>query len=199
MQKLPDPLKIIAFIFLFGAQHAVAEDYQIHGRTGILDAMVGGVKGIAPFMSMPIFDGEFEFLKSTKKSYLVHGTFAQDMTTAQTKYFYAGYGERYYVWGTVGTKVDKLDKTGVIQIQGSKRYYIDWEIGMGQLQAEAINLSLNITSTVLEIGLAGGMIYQPWRNLGLVTHVGLGYGYGISSVAVSGMIARILFGVTYYL
>lgn len=187
-------------VLLFGlGVSARAADHQILLRTGAVNALIGGVKGIDPFTTAPVIDGEFEFLHDSKKSRLVHITFAQEMKTAQTKYYYTGYGERFYLFGTSGKSIDSIDNSGLVQIRGTRRYFIDWEFGLGQLQARTINLSLNLTSTVIEAGGAAGMMLSLGKNWGLVIQAGAGYAYGISSVTVSGAILRALLGVTYYL
>ena len=79
------------------------------------------------------------------------------------------------------------------------RLGFDWELGLGQVEAQVVNLALNLTSTVFEAGVATGMIWQTGKSFGMNIHVGAGYVYGFSSVAVSGIMIRALLGVSYFL
>lgn len=192
--------KTVGLLLMLATNTARADGWpmQLHARTGVLNAMIGGAKGVDSFMAMPILDTDFEFLTSAKKTHVARFTFANDLSSAQTKYLFAGYGRRYYVWGTSSTRMNVNDAAGSVQSVSNRRYYYGWDVGYGQLQAEQVGLSLNITSTVFEASAAAGMIHQISNDWGLGLHMSMGYAYGFSSVAVTGIMVRALVGATYY-
>jgi hypothetical protein len=196
------PLKVALSLIvgcglLFTAQKANALDSQFYPGTGMLNATVGGAQ-VQPISVAPVLDAELEFFSSPKTANMVHMTLATDASTAQMKYFSTAYGRRHYLWGTTGARVSEAGSDGNIEYFSKQRYFLDWEVGVGQMQGSAITNSLSYNSTMLEFGGAFGMVHQFSRDFGFHARVGIGYGYGFTSVALTALITRFVFGVSYF-
>ena len=174
-----------------------ALDSQFYPGTGMFNATVGGAT-VQPISVAPVLDGEFEFFSAPKLSHLVHVTLAMDSATAQMKYFSTVYGRRHYLWGASGARVSESGTEGNVEYLTKHRYFFDWEVGMGQMQGYYWTSSLTSNSTMLEFGGAFGLIHQFSRDFGFQARIGLGYGYGFSSVALTAVMTRIIFGVSYF-
>jgi hypothetical protein len=190
--------KLLSFltIILFSTQ-TFAD--QVKFKTGMMSATVGGSQA-SSFLVVPIWNLEYEMPKSLDKSNFFSMLLANDMATAQTKYFGIAYGSRTYFRGTTSQDIllsDMVKSGDLLKVSSSHRLFYDWTLGIGQLQSYVASLSLNLTSTTVDFGGGAGYEYQLTSKTALTSKAHLGYAYGISSVAVSGMLMEITFGATW--
>lgn len=190
--------KLLSFfiLFLFGLP-VFAE--QIKFKTGMMNASIGGSQ-TSSFSVAPVWNVEYEMARGIDKAHFFSALLANDMSTAQTKYFGIAYGQRTYFRGTTSQDLvlsDMVKPGDMLKMSSSHRMFWDWSVGVGQLQSYMASLSLNLTSTTVDFGGGAGYEYQLTSKTALTSKVHLGYAYGISSVAVSGMLMELLFGATW--
>lgn len=172
---------------------------QIKFRTGMMNATVGGVQS-ASFSVLPVWNVEYEMPKGLEKSHFFSVLLANDMATAQTKYFGMAYGQRTYFRGTTAEDLvltNMVTQGDYFKMSSPHRMFYDWTVGIGQLQSYMASLSLNLTSTTIDFGGGAGYEYQITSKTAFTSKFHLGYAYGISSVAVSGMLMEALVGATW--
>jgi len=187
----------LTFLTLSFSSRALAD--QIKFRTGMMNATVGGIQS-ASFSVLPVWNVEYEMARSLEKSHFFSVMLANDMATAQTKYFGMSYGHRTYFRGTTAQDLvltDMVKQGDYFKITSPHRMFYDWSVGIGQLQSYVASLSLNLTSTTVDFGGGVGYEYQLTSKTALTSKFHLGYAYGISSVAVSGMLIEALVGATW--
>lgn len=191
-------LKLLSFCLSFLAAATVFAD-QIKYKTGMMSASVGGSQA-SSFAVAPVWHIEYEKPATLNTAHLMSFLLAQDMATAQTKYFGVAYGKRTYFRGTTGQDLmlkDMVNQGDLLTLTSPHRMFYDWTVGVGQLQSYVASLSLNLTSTTVDFGGGAGYEYQFTSRSAFTSKMHLGYAYGISSVAVSGMLIELLFGATW--
>lgn len=172
---------------------------QLKFKTGMMSASVGGSQ-TSSFSVAPVWNVEYEMPRTITKSQFFSILLANDMATAQTKYFGMAYGQRTYFRGTTSQDLvlsDMVNQGDMLKMSSPHRMFYDWSAGIGQLQSYMASLSLNLTSTTVDFGGGAGYEYQLTSKTALTSKFHLGYAYGISSVAVSGMLMELLFGATW--
>lgn len=194
-------LLVGTLIFLSSVKsHAEVTLSQIHLRAGMVMASFSA-PGLLPeeasFSVMPTFDVEYERYLNIRSSYVLKGVFAMDLATSIVKYYYAGVGQRFY-FGSLGTAV-VADSPGISVVSQPKmRYYIGYDVGISQTVIKSFTSSLQVFTSMVDIGGTVGFIYQMTKNMGIEGLGGVSYGYGFSSVAISGLFMKGFFGMTYY-
>lgn len=172
---------------------------QIKFRTGMMSASIGGAKS-SGFSVAPIWNIEYEMPRGLKQTHFFSVILANDMATAQTKYFGLSYGHRDYFRGTISEDLlvkDMGNQGDYLKVSSQHRMFYDWSVGIGQLQSYVASLSLNSTSTTFDFGGGVGYEYQLTTKSAFTSEFHLAYAYGISSVAASGMLIEILIGATW--
>lgn len=190
--------KLLSFFIIFLFVTPTFAD-QIKFRTGMMSASVGGSQ-TSSFMVMPVWNVEYEIPKTLDKAHFFSILLANDMATAQTKYFGMAYGNRTYFRGTTSQDLvlsNMVNPGDMLKVTSPNRFFYDWTVGVGQLQSYMASLSLNLTSTTIDFGGGAGYEYQFTSKTALTAKAHFGYAYGISSVAVSGMLIELLFGATW--
>lgn len=198
MIRMPHKLTLFILTCFLSPALADVNGYKLGISTGMLTASLGGDL-ISSFAVAPIWHADYEIATTMKSARFFSATFASDMATAQTKYFGFGAGQRSFLWGSIGKDALIANSTGngdMLRISSRHRFFWDWSLGLGQLQSYLASLSLNLTSTVFSANGGLGYEYQMLSNTALISKLQMGYGYGISSVAVSAMLIQINFGAT---
>lgn len=190
--------KLLSFMLVtLTMSHSFAD--QIKFRTGMMNASIGGSQ-TSSFSVVPVWNVEYEMARSLEKSHFFSVLLANDMATAQTKYFGMSYGQRTYFRGTTSQDLvitNMVNQGDYFKMASPHRMFYDWSAGIGQLQSYMASLSLNLTSTTVDFGGGVGYEYQLTSKTALTSKFHLGYAYGISSVAVSGMLIEALVGATW--
>ncbi|MCB0366698.1 MAG: hypothetical protein H6624_00765 [Bdellovibrionaceae bacterium] len=186
-----------------GASSAWAIDkgakYQVHLRAGLMQGTYSGSNVEGRTFSVPTtLDVELEVFRGRDESFTTRAIMAMELGDNRVNYTYAGVGRTYYLWSR-GRKDVRKEKFVQIANIPKTRYYWSWNGGIAQVLAIPFGLVLATYSTTLDLSVAGGMIYQVTPNLGLEFQMGTGLGYGFSTVTVTGVTVRALFGVTYFL
>jgi hypothetical protein len=172
---------------------------QLTIRTGMLNGSVGGPPAaVDTFSIAPGIDVEYEAFPSTSNSSsnFFRFTLANDLATAQSRYFFAGYGHKYYL-NDFAYRLDASNKDMSLFIERPLRYYFDWRVGVSSLQGRVATASLSVNTMAIDLGLGGGLKYQFTSSISFDSYLGMAYAYGFSSVSLTAMLMQILFGITY--
>ncbi len=193
---------ILVFILTLQTNNALALDksskYQLHTRMGLFSgSYAGSAVNTTPWSVPTTIDVEIELFQSRTEAYALRATMAMELDTNIVQYTYAGVGKTNYI-GSRGRKDFKTESRIQIKNTPKLRYYWGWNAGVAQVAAENLNLVASIYSTTLDFSANTGLIYQTGENLGFETRFGMGFGYGFSSVTVTGTTIRLLFGLTYF-
>ncbi|HEX4926223.1 MAG TPA: hypothetical protein VFV50_19170, partial [Bdellovibrionales bacterium] len=104
---------------------------------------------------------------------------------------------RFYI-NSKGMYFDRNDEAYRILSYPRFRYYWGWDAGISQVIVRSLGKVLQVVSSMVDVGVCGGAIWQIDRDFGIEAHIGATSGYGFSSVAVIGYSTRALLGVTYF-
>jgi hypothetical protein len=196
-------LKFICALFLVGG-NTFAEDLgslsEVHTRFGLVNGTyVGPTPGSSgQFSIISTLDVEYEKHTTTKDSYLLRGIIGYDQTTALLNYFYAGLGQRRY-FQSYGQPIVGIEGNDLIRMIPKWRFYGSWDLGISQVLVISRGPVFQTYSTLFDVGINGGVVYQATDRLGVEFQAGYSYGYGFSSVAVVGSTIRALLGISYFL
>lgn len=197
------PLRVFLFISLASVAMKASEVgniSEIHARTGMVNGKFVGptVESSGSFSVLTTLDVEYEKHTQTQQSYLLRGIIAYDQKTALMDYFYAGIGGRYYFQSQGRPLVDTYANDMIRSIP-RWRFYGGWDAGLSQVLVITRGPVFQTYSTLFDVGVNGGAIYQLSDRVGLDFQLGYSFGYGFSSVAVVGNTVRALFGATFFL
>ena len=78
------------------------------------------------------------------------------------------------------------------------RFFAGWDFGISQIILEEVGPALTVISTLIDVGGHVGAIYQISKNWGFEGKFGYSFGYGFSTVAVSGSVMSALGGVSFF-
>ncbi|MEM7647057.1 MAG: hypothetical protein AAF203_09115 [Pseudomonadota bacterium] len=191
---------ILAFfiVFLFSSLQAHAtKDLQGHLRTGIVQGEFSGASS-GEFSVLSSLELEGEYFLSGRSSILAKATISLDQESGQFKYVYMGLGQRFYLWSR-GRPVETYSEGVFASHQPKLRLFGEYGIGLAQIQIQSVTDVLSVQSTVVELGIGGGAIYQISKNFGISFNLMGSKGFSISSVSVDSTVIRGLIGVTGYL
>lgn len=199
-------LRLSSLIFIscliFQGENAWSLDkgsrYQMHMRMGLFSGSYTGEGVASRAWSVPTtLDVEMELFQNRTHSYTLRAVMAMELGTNRVNYTYAGGGQTNYI-ASRGRKDFRTEKRVQIKNTPKLRYYWGWNVGVAQVLVIDFGLVLGTYSTTLDFSGNGGVIYQVGENLGLEARLGMGLGYGFSTVSVTGTTARLLFGLTYF-
>lgn len=172
--------------------------YQLHFRGGLMQGSYSGASiESRTFMVPTTTDIEVEAFIDRDEAFTLRAMMAMEMSNNRVNYTYAGAGKTYYL-GARGRKEVKSERSVQITMIPKTRSYWGYSVGIAQVLAIPFGLVLSAYSTTLDASVATGLIHQITPNLGLEGQLGVGMGYGFSTVTVTGMTIRGLFGVTYF-
>lgn len=190
---------LLLFLLAFYCHSARAQlnNNQFHFRTGFFSASYNGVGvGSQAFSNMMTLNIEYEFFKSTRVSHALRSIIAMDFSSAKLMYFSAGYGQRFYLGGP-GMKFFRQEGNISVLSVPKLRYYIGYNVGISQAIIRSINEALQVVSSLLDFGFEGGGSYSITKSVAMDLSTGMSYGWGFSSVAVTGITMHMLLGVNY--
>ncbi|MEQ1875609.1 MAG: hypothetical protein ABL958_03120 [Bdellovibrionia bacterium] len=193
------PLKraLAVLLLVLSASMAFADDNtQLHVRTGLLDGKYFGATS-GDFQVTSTLDIDHETFIANRRSRVFRAILGIDLISAKPFYTYAGTGMRFYV-NSKGMRFDRSDDQYALMSYPRYRYYFGWDAGIAQVIVRSLGKVLQVVSSMIDIGVCGGAVWQVDRDFGIDLHVGVTSGYGFSSVAVVGYTTRALLGMTYY-
>jgi hypothetical protein len=171
---------------------------QSHFRTGMVSSSLGSSVGskTGGGAVLPSFDFEYESFKSDRKSSILHAVLAHETQDSVTRYFFAGAGFRYYLRTRGSNEIATSQDIGLI-IRPTFRSYFGWEVGLSENVINVVTPSLQSLTTAIDGGAYFGTLYRLSNNVSLDAHIGMNFALGFSSVAASGMIMKIMSGISY--
>ncbi len=193
-------LKIVLLLSLsFGftaLSEAAATSLQGHIRTGMVQGRFTGADS-GRFAVSSSLELEGEFFTSNRGSLLARATISLDPSSGQFKYIYMGLGQRFYLWSR-GRPVEGYYESIYTSTRPKFRFFVEYGIGLAQIQVRSVTDSLSVQSTVVELGGGGGTIYQFSRNFGVSLNLMWSQGFAVSSVAIDSNVIRGMVGITGY-
>jgi hypothetical protein len=187
----------VVFLLFFGFQvDASPVAIQGHIRTGVVNGTFSGAE-TGEFSVMSSLEGEFEYFYGSRGSMLAKATLSLDPATGQYKYLHMGLGQRFYLFSR-GRPIEGYSGGISASIRPKMRYFVDWGLGLSQIQVRALTSSISVQTTSLELGLGGGAIYQLSQSFGIGLNAGWSRGISMSSVAVDSTIIRVMVGAVAY-
>ena len=151
----------------------------------------------ASFSTFPAIELEAELFISSKMSTIIKTVFAMDLGKA--KVFYSGVagGQRFYFSGP-SMLFDRQEGDFQIESYRPHRFFGGYEVGVAQVLVQEFTPALSIVSSIAELTGTFGYNYQMNKSIGLEVATSFGYGFGFSTVAVTGFNMRFTGGMTYY-
>ena len=188
---------VLAALVYFSVSTVLADNSILHFRTGSLSAAYGGDTVSDGNFTLPsALDTELELFMNTKSALIFRSILGIDMSTSQTRYLSASAGVRHY-FRSIGHAFRSSDDGATLSVSPKWKYYAGYEGGVAQVLVVDFNRVLSTYSTLFEIGLNIGAVWQASRNVGVETQIGYTNGFGFSNVSVSGNSLRAFLGVTY--
>lgn len=186
------------FMLAFCATAALAETgsrirYDI--KTGIVDGSFSGATS-GSFSLVASVDGEAEYLHSYTESIVAHLTMAVDPALGNVRYFFAGGGQRFYVF-SLSHPLQAANQGDALSISTQRQYFFGWDAGFSMVNVINLSSSLGSNATLMEAGGYVGLAIPLYRQLKIQGSVGISQGIGVSSVAVNGTIIKGMLGVTF--
>ena len=202
-QRSASRLLLSSFVFAFlaasGAHtaHAQLNNSQLHLRTGYFSSNFNGsgVEG-KPYTDIMTINVELEQFQSSRMSHAFRTIVAMDFASAKLMYFNAGYGQRYYLGGS-GMNFKREENNITIVSVPKLRYFVGFNAGLSQVIVKSLSPALQIVSSCLDLGLDSGLNYALGTNTALSVSTGASFGWGFSSVAVTGITMHLLVGANY--
>jgi hypothetical protein len=195
-------IRALFYVFLLAYSPLVyannSHKSQLHVHTGFVMGALSGPTPDAELMVMPTFNFEYESFLSSTNSYSFKGIFAMDMEDAIVKYFFAGFSQRFYMIGR-GSTLETQNRQTYIRIDPKINFYTGYSVGLSQAVAQTFTSVLQTFTTMLDIGGMAGVNYRLTSNIRLEAQLEISYAYGFSSVAISGMLTKGFFGISYEL
>jgi len=181
------------------AASAQQEKSRFHFRAGYFSYSFAGAGVVTePFSNMMTLNLEYEFFQSSRESHLLRSVIAMDFANAKLMYFNAGYGQRYYIGGSGMRFARQEGNVSLISVP-KIRYFVGFNAGIGQVIVNSISAVAQINSSVIDVGLDGGMTYAIGETMSLSLSSGMSFGWGFSSVTVSGTTMHFLVGLSQFL
>lgn len=186
----------LVFTFLSSTSWAAVSEVQGHLRSGLVQGQFSGAEE-GSFSIASSLELEGEYFVGTKSSLLARATVSLDQASGQFKYIYMGLGQRFYLFSRGRPSESSGD--GVYFSQRPKlRYFLEYGVGLAQVQVRSLTQSLSVQSTIVELGLGGGGIYQFSNSFGISLNIMGAKGFSVSSVSVDSTIIRGMIGVVGY-
>lgn len=193
--------KFFALMLLFVVPISLAEaastSMQGHVRTGVVQGSFTGADS-GEFSVVSSLELEGEVFTSSRASILAKATVSLDQQSGQFKYVYMGLGQRFYLLSR-GRPVETYQEGVFASQRPNFRFFVEYGLGLAQIQVRSVTESLSVQSTVVELGGGGGTIYQISQNFGISFNLIWSKGFSVSSVSVDSTVIRGMIGVSGYL
>jgi hypothetical protein len=187
----------LQFIFV-DKSHANTGAGQAHFRQGFYNATFkGNGDANGSFTLNRVLDFEYENIISNRQTFLVRGILGVEVETAQVKYAFGGIGQRYY-FSSNALQWKVMEDGLMMSYLPRLSFYLGWDFGIAQVQVVNYGPVLSAYSTLIEYGGSGGFIYNIYKTIGLEGQLGMSYGNGFSSVAVTSQIVKMYIGLSMY-
>jgi hypothetical protein len=171
---------------------------QAHFRNGFYNASFkGNGEANGSFTLDRVMDFEYENIISNRQTFLVRGILGVEVKTAQVKYAFGGFGQRYY-FNSNALQWKVMENGLMMSYIPRLAFYMGWDFGISQVQVINYGPVLSAYSTLIEYGASGGVIYNIYKTIGLEGQLGMSYGNGFSSVAVTSQIVKMYIGVSMF-
>lgn len=141
-------------------------------------------------------DVEYSQFMANNKTFFFRATLALELPESKAFYTYAGTGMRFYYKGRA-MAIHASEGDIQLSAQPTKNFYWGFDFGMSQAIVQSFGTVLQAVSTMVDSGLHTGMTFQINEKFGFDTLIGASFGFGFSSVGVTGVTVRGLAGVTY--
>lgn len=190
----------VALLCLAGTSaHAQQEKSRFALRMGYFnDSFAGSGVVTKPFTDIMTLNIEYEFFQTGRESRVLRTVMAMDFASTKMMYFNAGYGQRYYIGGS-GMRFARQEGNISMIAVPKIRYFVGFDAGIGQVIVNSISAVAQINSSVIDVGFDGGMTYAIGETMALSLSSGMSFGWGFSSVAVTGTTMHFLVGISQYL
>ncbi len=142
-------------------------------------------------------DLEYEVALSSQRSVIMRSMIAMQLETSKVLYTYSGSGMRYY-FASKGMQVETEDEHVAFSSIPKWRYYWGWDAGVSTVVVQSLGKVLQVSSTMVDIGVNLGTAYQIDRKFAVELHTGVTNGQGFSSVSVFGYSIRVFGGMIYH-
>jgi len=169
---------------------------QLHTSIGIINGTYAGATSNSFSISQSL-NMEYEVFYNTNTAYVARAQVAIDPTTGKMVYYGGFLGQRHYFKST-GMIFDHATQDTTIRSIPKWRFYGGWDVGISQVVVAEVGPALTALSTMLDFGGHVGTIYQLGKTWGLDMQFGYSYGYGFSTVSVTGTAIKLWFGGAYY-
>lgn len=190
-------LIVLACLITFAnIQTAKADESQLHVRFGLLQGHYTGPEN-GDFTIPNAFDLEYEIFKANQQSLIFRSIIAMELKTSKPYYTYYGSGYRFY-FGSKGMQVEKADENISVSSLPRWKYFAGVDVGISQAIIRSLGKVLQVVSTMVDIGVHGGVSYQIDRRLSVELQLGVTSGQGFSSISVIGYSLRALGGLAYH-
>lgn len=192
----PNLLILILSILIPGFSLASTSDVQGHLRMGqVSGTFTGAAEG--DFSVVTSLELEGEYIYSGQTSLLARATVALDQEIEEFAYLHMGLGQRFYLWSRARA-IESNAEGAFVSYNPKFRVFGEYTVGLAQVVVTKRTDVLVTQSTLIELGIGGGAIYQVSKNFG-VSFTGMwSKGFAISSVNVDSTVIRGLLGVTLY-
>jgi hypothetical protein len=171
---------------------------QVHFRQGFYNAVFKGNGDANGAFSLDrVLDFEYENVVSNRQTFLVRGILGVEVDSAQVKYAFGGIGQRYY-FKSNALQWKVMEDGLMMNYVPRLSFYLGFDFGIAQVQVVNYGPVLSAYSTLIEYGGSGGVIYNIYKTIGLEGQLGMSYGNGFSSVAVTSQIIKIYIGLSMY-
>lgn len=165
-----------------------------HFRIGMVSGSFTGVESGS--FSVPLsLEGEGEYIYTPKNSALIRTTISLEPDSGQFKYVYMGLGQKFYLLSRIAP-LETMEGGNLIKILPNKLYYINYDVGLSQIQVKKVTDSLTVESTLVEFGLSGGLVWKISQRVGFVASLGFSKGFPVSPVSVDSTIIRATIGLS---
>jgi len=178
--------------------HASDQAQQLNVRVGWLKASYSGTNVESSFSVMPVTNIEYEIFSTLRSSFLLNAILAIDFSSSQIRYAGFGAGQRFYFSGN-GLSLNRSEGDFSYEAQSDLRYFAGWNLNFAQVMVVEFGKVLQANSGLIEAQGHGGLSYQLGKSSSLQLLVNTGYGYGISSVSVSGIVIGAYLGIAWLL
>lgn len=190
----------LIFVSLACSSYLHASENSPEGMVHIhMGPVTGSYAGpvASTFQALQSLNFEYEFLKSNKTTNYIRSLMAFDGTKGRLMYFLNAFGVRNYF--NSSSKYHRFNKEGESYTYFPRyRFFYGADVGISQVVVQELGTVLQATSTMIDIGGHIGASYHVRPQWALEFIGGYSYGYGFSTVAVTGTTMRIMVGGSYY-
>ncbi|MCB0364616.1 MAG: hypothetical protein H6624_08700 [Bdellovibrionaceae bacterium] len=169
---------------------------QLHFRTGLIYGDFSG-QFSGSFSVPTALDIDYEVFTHNNRSYHFRFTQAVELPDSTPFYTYGGAGYRYYM-DSKGILADQSEPGILISSVPRWRYYAGFDAGIAQVVVQSFGSIVQAVSSMMDLGLNFGLMYQVGTNLSLEVQAGTSFGYSFSSVPEQGFTGRFFVGGAYF-